>query len=515
MQKILLHLSLLTSLIVIIWHKTLSQGLWGDGFYWFNPLLRSYHIFPLDLAHPVYNSLSREIFNIIIPLFQDSQTSYQLFQIILLILLTVAIYFAVLKLTAKTTLAFVSCIVFVSNYGGMYEMIAEGNLNRFLERVPNLIIVILGVYFLASFLQTKKPTHLFLSWLLFTVGLYLGHFASFILPFFLFFPVIYLFTLKKPIKSLTIGLAIALLFGISNFIIIRNSDQRSGLPLSFYLDPNQKFIEKTFLMTTPLIVPREIVINLAPTFSIRNPYLPLVRIYTIALIPISIAIGSWLYRHDKKLAKLYLACILSILGGTALMIYTDPVKYDPYKNFGAGRHMFIQSIFYAIALTSVIITFLQKHNKIFFPALFLFLTIFVVYNTNLSWRDIAAYQYLYEGNRKFFTYIKTLYPKFNSNTVVVLGSTLMHASSFLTVNYGPPFVNYISAPEDIQKFVPQDKSNVYLIDINYNPTPDGYYLPERVKIDDFTNLFRTTDVNLAETWGTQKVTWFESLNTQK
>ncbi len=516
-SNIFLQLSVITATIFLIWHKTLNQGLWGDGFYWFNPLHRGYNIFPIDLNRTVYNPLSRKIFDLIIPIFREKMVYYQLLQIIFLIILTITIYFVTLKLTKKTIIAFSTCLIFVSNSGGLYEMMAEGNLNRFLDRVPNLIIVIAGIYFLANFIQTKKIRNLIFSWIIYVIGIYLGHFSSFVLPFYMFFVILCLFNLKRPIKSLLIGISIALIFAASNFVILQHSDQRSGYPFSYYLDPQVHFVEKTFLMTTPLVIPREIVINLAKTLSIRNPYVPLVRFYTIVLIILSIAIGYFLYRKNNYFFRLYVSCILTMLAGTALIIYTDPIKFNPYKNFGADRSLFVQSIFYSIILSTLLDSFLGKYKKISLIATFTFLAIFAIYNVNITWQNITATQYLYVGNNKFFAYFKQLHPKFNSKTVVILGSTLMHACTFLNDFYGPPEVIFASAPGDIQEALKTaDKNNTYLIDVNYNPTPDGYYLPERVRIDDFTDLYRrSTNLNLVDTWGTQKVTWFESLNNQK
>lgn len=515
--KIFLQLSFVTFLIVTIWFKTLNQGLWGDGFYWFDPFIANINIFPINLDKTYYNVLSRKIFQTIIPIFRDNMQYYQLLQIIFLILLVISIYLVVLKLTKRTIIALSTCIIFISNYGGMYEMIAEGNLNRFLERIPNLILLILGIYFLVNFLETKKTKDFLRSWVLFVIGVYLGQFGSFILPFYIFLPIIYLFNIKNPIKSCIAGITIALSFAIPNFLIIRNSDQRSGYPLSFYLNPSQRFIQKVFLMITPLIVPQEIVINVAnkwPWGLIPNPYVPLVAFYTIILTLISLLIGLFLLRKNKLFFKIYIASIFTMLTENALMIYTDPIKYDPFKNFQAGRPVFVQSIFYALILSMVLITFLEK-RKIFNRALIAFLTIFVIYNTNLSWRQISANQYLYEGNNKYFAYLKSISPNFNSDTIVVVGSTLNHASEFIN-DFNTPKVTFVSAPEDIKASVNKNNiNNTFVIDVNYNPTPDGYYFPERVKIDDFTNLYRKTKLDLVSTWGTQKITWFESLDIQK
>lgn len=512
-SKIFLQLSFITGLIVIIWYKTINQGLWGDGFYWFNPNIPDVHILPINLNFTYYNLLSRNIFKIIMPIFRDNQKAYQILQIFFLIILTAAIYFVVLKLTKKTVIAFSSCVLFISNSGGMYEMMAEGNLNRFLERVPNLILVIIGIYFLFIFLETKKIKYLAISWILFAVGIYLGQFASFVLPFYTFLSVIYTFEIKNPIKSLIVGILIASLFLISNFMIIRNSDQRSGYKISYYLNPDQKFIEKTFLMTTPLIIPHEIVTKIPGGVY---PYVHMVELYSLILVILGILIGIHLYKKDVYLFKLYLACVLTMLTGTALMIYTDPIKYDPFKNFQAGRQVFIQSIFYSIALSSIIYVYFSKQKKVYLTILFAFLTIFVVYNTNISWQQISENQYLYQANKEFFSYIKSLYPKFNSDTVVVVGTKLIASGNFINDFNSPPIVTFISAPEDIQRFATKEnKNNTFVIDVNYNPTPDGFYTPERVKVDDFTTLYRTTDLDLISTWGTKKVTWFEALNTQK
>lgn len=511
--KIFLHLSLIISLSVFIWHKTLNQTLWGDGYYWFNSTDRGSVLFSADWKRTPYNILMRLIFDAIIPLFRDNLVYYQLIQIILLILLSISLYFAVYKLTNKKLIAFISNMIFISNYGGIYEMIAEGNLNRFLERVPNLILVIAGIYFLAAFLENRKLINILVSWFLFSFGVYLGHFGSFVLPFYIFYPVIYSFDRKKILKSLTLGGIISSTFLIANFLIIRNSDQRSGYALSYYLNPSQRFFEKIFLMTTPLIIPREIVINIAHYFSEPVPYVSLVQIYTAILIFISIIVGICLVKIDKKIFKIYLTCILTMLTGTALMIYTDPDKYNPLKNFGAGRHVFIQSIFYSIILGSLIALLLQIKGKLIRSLTIIFILTFVLYNTNLSWRDISSNQYLYEGQKKYLAYIKSIYPKFNSKTIVVTGTTLIQSSLFINDFYGPPYnITFMSAPEDIKTILNTDKKNIYVIDIDYNVTREGIFPTYGGKIIDLSDLYRSGKIDLYKDWGTKKVKYFESLN---
>ncbi len=192
------------------------------------------------------------------------------------------------------------------------------------------------------------------------------------------------------------------------------------------------------------------------------------------------------------------------------MIYTDPVKYDPFKNFGAGRHVFIQSIFYSILLASILVTFLEKKKRIYPIIIFIFLGVFAIYNTNLSWMDISSTQYIYQGNNLYLDYIKKIATNFKPGDTVVVGPTLNHASVYVNDFIVPSSVSFISAPEDIQKILNNDKKTIYVIDVDYNPTSDGYYLPERVKIIDFSKFYQEGKLDLTH-WGEKPIKYYESL----
>ncbi len=509
LAKISIHIALIIGLVFAIWGKTLNLGIWGDGFYFFNPIFKD------TSAHLniwTYNSMARLIWNLIIPVFRDNQMLYLLMQLIFFSVMVILVYLIATELTKNSTIGIVTSVIFLSNYGAVYEMLAEGNVNRFLDRVPNLLIVLVSLLFLIRFFNKKTKENLLLSYIIFTVGVFFGHFASFTMPFFVFYSIFSSFKRDYPLRSITKGVLIGGLFVFITLFITGHSDQKSSLPLSYYLNPQSRYIEKTFYILVPLIVPNDLVVRIGnswPGGAIPRPYLNEVAIITVILIIISIVIGKYFYKKNKEIFKVYLACVLTMITTTALMIYTDPVKYDPFKYFDPGRQLFIQSIFYSLVLSIIVVTFLRKRKKYFLPSLVMFLAIFVIYNTKVSWKNISNNQYTYEGNKKYLSYIRSIYPKFNDDTVVVVGPRLMQMSTFIDEFYSPPTVTFVSAPEDIATILKKNKKNVYVIDVDYNVTSDGYYLPERVKIIDLSPYYQSGKLNLSQ-WGTEHIKDYES-----
>ncbi len=456
--------------------------------------------------------MARFIYEFLIPIFRDNMHGYLMFQIVFLIFLTISIYFLVLRLTKSKLISFTTCVIFSTNSGAIYEMMAEGNFNRFLDRVPNLIISVIALIYLVKFLEKRnKKRDLYIAYFLFAVGTYLGHYASFMFPFFVLYTIASYFNKKSIIKSLINGIKVAIPFLIVTLVIAINSDQKSGFPISYYLNPQSRYLEKIFYMLIPLIVPNQLVMKLAsiwPSGPILRPYIPIVAVVTAFLIAISILIGIYFYRKNKNTFLIYSASIFSILIQNAFMIYTDPIKYDPFKYFDPGRQLFIQSIFYSIVLSMILVTFLKRSKKYSLPILLLLLTVFVIHNTQISWKNISDTQYLYEANKKYLIYIRSLFPKFNDDTVVVVGPRLMQMSTFVDYFYSPPNVTFASAPEDIAVSVKNDKKNVFVMDVDYNVTTDGKYLPERVKIIDLSPYYQSGKLSLSE-WGTKHIKDYE------
>src|SRR6185369_12233674 len=131
-------LLIISALIIFVWYKTLNQTLWGDGFYFFNPLFRFGHLL-LPVNPWTYNIAARIIYEIFIPIFKDQMAPYFLLQIVFLIIMTLLIYAIAYALTENKLISFITSIIFSTNSGAIYEMMAEGNFNRFVDRVPNLI----------------------------------------------------------------------------------------------------------------------------------------------------------------------------------------------------------------------------------------------------------------------------------------------------------------------------------------------------------------------------------------
>src|SRR5258708_1244940 len=151
--KIFIDVALIIGLVFAIWGKNLNQGIWGDGFYFFNPIFKD------TSAHLniwTYNSMARLIWNVIIPVFRDNQMLYLLMQLIFFSVMVMLVYLIATELTKNSTIGIVTSIIFLSNYGAVYEMLAEGNVNRFLDRVPNLLIVLVSLLFLIRFTNTIR-----------------------------------------------------------------------------------------------------------------------------------------------------------------------------------------------------------------------------------------------------------------------------------------------------------------------------------------------------------------------
>lgn len=492
--KKLLQQLLLIGLVFVVWWKTLNQTLWGDGFYYFD-------FWYIGTNTNAYNFGSIMIHKIIAPIFRDNMNYYFLLQIILLACLTILIYYLALKLTSDKLIAFSTGVIFSSNYGSVFEMMAEGQLNRFLDRVPNFLFSILAAYFLVKFIKDKKIFNLVFSYTLFATGIFFGHYATFFLSFFVFYPTIFLFNSKDKIKSIFLGVLLAISFVALNFVITRNSDQKSDY-FSVLFDPSQKIIEKTFYQMTPLVISIDTPKLLAKYWlgkPLDYPQIPIVRVLTFFIVTLTVIGGYLIYKQDKNLFKLYLVCILCIYSTTAIMLTTDPFRFDPFKRFEGGRLLFIQSISYSIALSIFLKVVFQYWKKTTLLCMLFYLTLFITYNSGLIDKEINVGQYRYNGIKRYFSYIKDLWPQFNSESVVILISPhLIASSNFVNRFYGPPYVKFVTNPVEIQPILKLNKNNIFVLDYDYERTTDGYYFPDKGRVVDLTDSYRQGKLNLHE-----------------
>lgn len=437
MNKIYVLLIIIVS--ILVWTPILNQVPMGEGYYYFDRCQNQF-LAPPDCPTTIwqYDNLARIIFQIMIPLFGDNIHYYMLAQLFIIILVYLTVYIMLLKITNNNFFALATTIVFLANYTGSFSMMATGNYQRFVQRVPNLIPIFASFYYLTKYYIENNYKPLLISLMLFTFGIYLAHHSVFMLPLFITF--IFVKTIYAKISKLSILSSIAILsvFMLLSFLLTKNDHLTpdDGI-LSFVANTSQLF-EKTSLQIANLIVPSEITRYIASHWPKAPLLYPFTIILNIFLIPISIAfLIPFLTKKKMTVQKqllmstivaLPLVCFLNLYS------YGDGVPH-PLKYFGEDRIYFIPSIYSSIIIGYFLSWLWKMKGNTFKILATVLLLATVLYNGYLINRDASV---LYENSKKmetFISYVKSVTIDKNVKVAIIGPSHLLWPIYFTNLFY--------------------------------------------------------------------------------
>lgn len=484
-QKRLLHYFLISVITFFVWHKTINLTFLGEGYYYFNSnlWLTSLEITNSPKALFNYDTFAKLFFQILTPIFRDNIWLFQITSLAISVILFVAFYEILARITRDRFLSLTAALFLSSNYFGLFEYLGAGNYQRFVQRIPNLIPTLIAFYFLWKFLKTNTPKFLLLSFLCYITGILMGHFSSILFPLFAFFPFIQLLEKKINLKVIFSRTLIVIAFTLTTLGLTHYSDQKPPytLPELFKSEPNipQRIIYQIPAVTFPL----DAVIFIAKNMPhpIRYPYTP---VYKILLIPaISIYIGGLILtaKREPRLSVFFLALLVSMIGTMFLYIYVDP-RLNVLKHAGEDRY-FLPPAFFTTAMWAIILKALFSKSRPRYVLISIIILIGVIwYNTHKVWAHTETKQNESEMNRKLITYLKNNKDKFGEGSLVVTPSYL---------SWPGPMISQVTVPGT--SFIPNTlnwerqfwgkKEKVFVFD--YDRINGG-------EIIDLTEKYRTT-----------------------
>jgi hypothetical protein len=411
----------------------------GEGYYYFDKCQNKF-IVPSDCPTTIwqYDNLARISFQIMIPLFKDNIHLYMFAQIGMMLLLYITFYLVMSKVTKNPMLAFFTVLVFLTNHTGSFSMMAIGNYQRFVQRVPNLIPILISFYFIFKYFDTKKYSNLVKSIILYALGFYLAHHSIFMLPLFAAFIFLNTISQKLSFKSVIINIGIIIILsGIS--IVLSLTDHfvpKQGL-MSFIITTPQ-IIEKTMLQVPNLLVPTEIVRLIArnwPISPIPYPFSFVLELFAVPLFLILI-ISLFLVKNNTNAKLILKSAILALPVVCLLNLYSygDGAPH-PLRDFGEDRIYFIPSIYGSILLGYFINSIYVK-GKILskFIAIAILIT-YVFYNSHLIQRDSKKLTPTSTKMEQFIEYVKAKTHNRDAKIMIVGPSHLLWPIQFVTLFY--------------------------------------------------------------------------------
>jgi hypothetical protein len=140
------HILLIILLTVVTWHKITKQTFLGESYYYFDT---RQHYLQYNIPEKLfsrYDNGARIFFDIATPLIKDDLALYMLIQLVFITILHVILFKVIKSITTKNT-ALLTVILFGISYIGSFEMNGTANYQRFVQRTPNILLLLPSFYF--------------------------------------------------------------------------------------------------------------------------------------------------------------------------------------------------------------------------------------------------------------------------------------------------------------------------------------------------------------------------------
>lgn len=466
-MKFVLVITLLT---LLVWGKTLNQIFIEEGYYYFDPGQRFFTSSGITNIKG-YDNGAKLIFQNLFFFFRENIFYYQLFQLIVYIILYSSLYFILVKISNSKVAALIAVIFFLSNYFGSYQMIASGNYQRFVQRIPNLIPVIFAFYFLFRYYQNQVLKYLLFSFLLYFLSVFMGHYSALLLPLFITYPLINSMRTKDNLGYFIRGIIISLVFILISFLITMRSDQNPNKSFLNFIKSENNLQEKILFPITLITIPQDLIEIFSGFIEHKalRPYIKTTRILTIPVIIFYIFGGFLIYKRKNNYFRLYLSILIALPLHTLIYQFIDGDKFNIYRDFGQERHFFISSIFTSTLLALIIRALFKKNSILNFSIIIIILISYVSYHSFLIWNNIDKTQYKYDAMKNFVGFLKLESVKFKNDSIVVIPNTYMGPASLIYTISNKPGIDFRLPLENWQIGIPKSKKeNTFVYDYKYS-----------------------------------------------
>ena len=389
MNKIYILLLIIISLIV--WRPVFDQVPMGEGYYYFDRCQNKF-VVPNDCPTTIwqYDNLARISFQLMVPLFRDNIHLYMFTQMGVSILLYIVMYLVLFKITKNSFFSFATVLMFLSSHTGSFSMMAIGNYQRFVQRVPNLIFIFASFLFLTKYLDSKKVKNVIYFGILYLLALYLSHHSIFILPLFVVYIFVKSITKRFILKEKFIEVALILFIVFSSLLLTKTDHFVPKVGIVEFIKNTPNIVDKTLLQIPNIFIPTELIRTIAKNWPVMPIPYPFTFVLKIFLLPILIILVlPIILTKDKSHARLlYTTAVISLPFVCFLNLYAyGEGAPHPLRDFGEDRIYFIPSIFTSIILGYIVNLFWNKRSYFFKTLVILSLILSILHNQFLIKRD--------------------------------------------------------------------------------------------------------------------------------
>lgn len=443
-------LLLLALLSIFVWHDVIYQTPLGEGYIYFSDYYR--YISAGRIVEPTtYDNFARIYFQILTPHLKGNVALYMSMELGIMVTFYLSFYLVVSRIFNNRFFGFYSTLFIVANYMGQFDLIASGEYQRFVQRVPIIIPLLFSFYFLSKHnMDTKSiSSYLVLSLVLYVVGIYLGHFAVFATGPFIIYPWVCLLT--KKINLARVVYSALLSFGYIIIAYLFNLfDQSYGVGqareqlYNFFVSADT--FPRVFYQLAVVMLPSQLIKYIALHWylgPVAYPYTAVIKVLSVGIF-IFLSSGLYfVYRVKKEIFVFCLVFFLSIYAEMLLYCYVDS-RLNVLLNVGQERFYFLPALFLAIVLPACIY-FPLLNSKIFGKIMLGIISLVMfMYNTSLIWNDAGLIQYKFDAMKRYFYYLEAIGTRLNGDETILQASMFSPASGFVKRYYLPGDVKLLS-----------------------------------------------------------------------
>lgn len=496
-KNLLLNIFLTTLLLLatlFAWSGISRQIPEGEGFIYFAP---PYQLIESNgkLINPIssFDNFAKIYTFIFEKLYQGNLFPYMVGLLIGILLLNTIVFLSLKSITKNSWLAFIATLIFGINFQSNYQFYARGHIHWYLQRVPEVIPMILSMSLLYKFNNSQKIKFYFFSIILFVISILTSHYSFLFLPLFIvFLPINSILSKSKNNKKILLSLLYTLPFIIVNYFFLSATSLgpeviSSGRTLGEFVYQTKDIIQKIFFQLTTITIPIDITINLSKSFKIPQ------QTFILKSIPFIIGFYILTFLYFYKLKIKYLGFLISVfiglLGTLFLNIYLGRVA-NIYNEIIEGRYYFIPNLYIGIIIATLIVHLPIKKKYIYIIPLSI---IWVTLNTSHIHKKMQHSQYQYTAGIKLLRYLDTAKERFPPNSLVLLPTPLMPLGpDFLKKYYSGEDTKFLFIHSKWIQEVPQDfdVNKIFAFDYNEEYKRGGSADLKNIKVIDVSKIYR-------------------------
>lgn len=496
MQKFLVEhkfqIFVIIAVSLLTWYKVFDQTLLGEGYYYFdyNQTFFGFSKSGLEINNIwQYDNFARILFDIISLFLRDRIILYLILQLVIQITLYISLYVTVFYISKNKLISLTSTVFFLASYVGSYEMIATGNYQRFVQRIPNLIPQILVLVFIEKYFEKYKIKYFLFSLFLFAISIFMGHYSTFLSPFIVAFPVVKSFIAKKGKSRLLKGLLLSLSLSIVNLLLISQDPHMPDISLVEFIAQKEDLVLQVFSQLLHVSLPLFITKDIIKISNLTALHSNQITVFLSATIIFVYLVGAIILLKSKsRITALYLSALFSLPAILIFNLYVD--KVDAITQIEQSRYYLLPILLISIIQVSIVWVIFKKNTKLSTTIIIVvLLSIYLFFNIRSIWTDINAEQYKSTAMKRYVSYIKSIPGVFSKETVLVTPTSLLWPGSLIEKYYGERGMKFMDFYEGWEKNpLVANRQNVFVIDYDYAEN-DNYYI-NKAHIIDLTEKFR-------------------------